>query len=81
MGWHGGTQRSYRLKDDSRVEVDMHPHGWLRNARLFTKGQPQPGGMYAMEPAHYPLAAELLRVVTGRQFSTVAVAACERVSP
>ncbi|GHG07867.1 hypothetical protein GCM10017783_20590 [Deinococcus piscis] len=78
MGWHDGTRRSYRLKDGSRVEVDVRPQGWISNAFLFTGGQPQPGGMSVMNPAHYPLAAEFLSAVTGRRFSAEKIAAYQR---
>lgn len=78
LGWHDGTQRSYRLRGGSRMEVEVRLQGWISNARLLTEPQPQKNGTFAMHPAHYPLAAEFLSAVTGRRFSAEKIAACER---
>ena len=78
MGWHDGTQRTYRLKDGSRVQVEVRPQGWISTARLHAKPQPQKNGTFAMNPAQYPLAAKFLSAVTGRRFSAEKVGACER---
>ncbi len=78
MGWHDGTQRTYRLGDGSQMQVEVRPQGWISTARLLTKGQPQKNGTTAMNPAHYPLAAEFLSAVTGRRFSAEKIAACEQ---
>lgn len=78
MGWYDDTRRIYRLSDGSHLEVDVRPTGWVSNARLMFTGQKLDGGILAMQPQHYALAAEFLSAVTGRHFSSAAIAKCEQ---
>lgn len=78
VGWHDGTQRTYRLKNGARLQVDVRPAGWISNAFLFFPPQPVAGGLHALAPEHHAPAAEFLGAVTGRRFSAGAVAACQR---
>ncbi|MFD2608607.1 hypothetical protein ACFSR9_04010 [Deinococcus taklimakanensis] len=78
MGWHDGTQRTYRLRSGARLQVDLRPAGWISNAFLLFPPQPVAGGLHALAPEHHAPAAEFLSAVTGRRFSAGAVAACQR---
>lgn len=72
-GWHDGTKRTYRLRGGERLEVDVRPGGWVSNVFLLKYGARLGSSLTLRERR---LAAELLKLTTGRPFGPRAVAAC-----
>jgi len=72
-GWHDGSHRTYRLAGGEHLEVAVRPEGWISNAFLFKPQAPLGTGLTLRERR---LAAEFLKLATGRRFTPQAVASC-----
>lgn len=72
-GWHDGTKRTYRLRGGERLEVDVRPGGWVSNVFLLKYGARLGSSLTLRERR---LAAEFLKLATGRHFTPQSLANC-----
>lgn len=73
MGWPEATGYAYRLPDGWTLEAHVQPDGWVSNVFLLKYGARLSTSLTLRERQ---LAAEFLKLATGRRFTPQAVATC-----